>query len=94
MKDADLEQHWTSTIGLKLASTLRPFQKLTMNKAIRRGGRLLIGDEMGCGKTIQAISLAMYYSGEGSTLIICPSSLKYNWKAEFLKFTDLEKYRI
>jgi SNF2 family DNA or RNA helicase len=53
----------------------------------------IIADEMGLGKTLQAISVAMMkrkYFGFTKTLIICPSSVKYQWKAEILKFTGEE----
>lgn len=48
--------------------------------------RLLIGDEPGLGKTLQAIGIvntAQAYP----CLVICPSSLKINWQREFQKFT-------
>lgn len=46
------------------------------------GRRILLADEMGLGKTPQAITLAR---GNGYPIVvICPASLRYNWKAEFL----------
>jgi len=38
---------------------------------------VLIGDEMGVGKTIQAIGLAYIYKNEWPLLIFCPSSLVF-----------------
>lgn len=49
--------------------------------------RILIGDEPGLGKTLQSIGIvdtAKAYP----CLVICPSSLKINWKREFEKLTD------
>ncbi len=54
-------------------------------------GRVLIADEMGLGKTIQAISIAEVLAkacGITKALIVCPTSLKYQWKNEIEKFTD------
>ena len=54
-------------------------------------GRFLLADDMGLGKTIQAIALAELYIKEYSIkkiLIVCPTSLKYQWKSEILKFTE------
>lgn len=56
-----------------------------------RSGRCLIADEMGLGKTIQAIGTAELLKkqfGISSVLIICPTSLKYQWESEIKKFTD------
>lgn len=50
---------------------------------------VLLGDEMGLGKTLSAISVS-----EGNVLVVCPAFLKYNWKAEFLKFTTLKESEI
>ncbi|MCO5601803.1 hypothetical protein L7F22_055928 [Adiantum nelumboides] len=66
----------------KLKETLLPFQLEGVKYALRRGGRCLIADEMGVGKTIQAISLAACYSKEGSILITCPASLRLMWAEE------------
>lgn len=43
---------------------------------------LLIGDEMGLGKTIQAIGILNACADLRRVLIICPASLKLNWKRE------------
>lgn len=54
-------------------------------------GRSLIADDMGLGKTIQAIATAELYQKEmgiSRVLIVCPTSLKYQWKSEIEKFTD------
>ena len=41
----------------------------------------LLADEMGLGKTIQAI-VAMDFSELNNWMVVCPSSLKYNWRLE------------
>jgi len=58
-----------------------------------RAGRVLIGDEMGLGKTIQAIAateiLARHF-GVSKVLVICPTSLKYQWQSEIARFAGRE----
>jgi superfamily II DNA or RNA helicase len=54
-----------------------------------RAGRSLIADDMGLGKTIQAIAACEILArtvGIGRVLIVCPTSLKYQWKQEIEKF--------
>ncbi|MBU6299169.1 MAG: DEAD/DEAH box helicase [Alphaproteobacteria bacterium] len=55
-----------------------------------RAGRALIGDDMGLGKTIQAIAateiLARHF-GVSKVLVICPTSLKYQWQSEIMHFS-------
>lgn len=58
-----------------------------------KAGRSLIGDEMGLGKTIQAIATAeilAQHMGVERVLVICPTSLKYQWEREIAKFTTRE----
>jgi len=55
-----------------------------------RTGRALIGDEMGLGKTIQAIAAAEILArhfGVAKVLVICPTSLKYQWQSEIKRFS-------
>lgn len=49
--------------------------------------RFFLGDEPGLGKTLQSIGV-VDTAGAYPALVICPSSLKINWKREFEKFTD------
>jgi len=52
--------------------------------------RSIIADEMGLGKTIQAIvtaELLKHFRLATSVLIVCPTSLKYQWQKEIEKFT-------
>lgn len=56
-------------------------------------GRALIADEMGLGKTIQALAWIQYRKDIKNILIVCPSSVKINWKEEFEKWV-LRKYDI
>lgn len=72
-----------------LKATLYPYQKEGIRFAFR-AGKSIIADEMGLGKTIQAIGTAELLKREGfisSVLIICPTSLKYQWKKEIERFT-------
>jgi SNF2 family DNA or RNA helicase len=55
-------------------------------------GRSILADDMGLGKTIQAISMAQLmheYFHVQKVLIICPTSLKYQWQSEIEKFTTV-----
>ncbi len=47
----------------------------------------ILADDMGLGKTYQSI-VASLEAGAERVLIVCPSSLKINWKREIENFTD------
>ena len=73
---------------------VRPYvyQREGMEFAARRG-RAILADEMGLGKTLQAIGTAELLYNEGfisSVLIVCPTSLKYQWKREIKAFVGAE----
>lgn len=54
-----------------------------------QAGRALIGDDMGLGKTIQAIAAAEILArhfGVSKVLVVCPTSLKYQWQSEIARF--------
>ncbi|MBR2205910.1 MAG: DEAD/DEAH box helicase [Prevotella sp.] len=72
-----------------LTVSLYPYQKEGIRFAFERG-RSIIADEMGLGKTIQAIGTAELLRREGlaeQILIVCPTSLKYQWQREIERFT-------
>jgi len=72
-----------------IRTRLYPYQKKGVIKIIK-AGMVLLADDMGLGKTIQAIAaveiFAMYFNVK-KVLVICPTSLKYQWKSEIRKFT-------
>jgi SNF2 family DNA or RNA helicase len=65
-----------------LREGLFPHQKDAVHFAIRRQGRVLIGDEPGCGKTIEGIAIACAYAEDWPLLIMCPGIIKKNWEKE------------
>lgn len=65
--------------GLK--RTLFNFQTTGVAYALEKK-RLIIGDQMGLGKTTQAIA-AIDIAHAFPCLVICPSSLKFNWQREW-----------
>lgn len=78
-----------AVLNSMLTVTLYPYQREGVRFAIK-AGKAIIADEMGLGKTIQAIASAEIYMREGmadSVLVVCPTSLKYQWKKEIEKFT-------
>jgi SNF2 family DNA or RNA helicase len=64
---------------------LYPYQKIGVQFADRAGGRCLIADAPGLGKTVQAIAYAQLHNLK--TLIVCPLSVVVNWQREIKKFT-------
>ncbi|MGB3008240.1 MAG: SNF2-related protein [Chitinophagaceae bacterium] len=83
-----------------LKKILRPYQVagyqwLNYLKDIRWGG--ILADDMGLGKTVQALSFLEYLKkdqGNLKAVVICPTTLIYNWENEIKKFTPSLTYRI
>lgn len=60
-------------------------------QALLKAGRTLLADDMGLGKTLQAIAACEILKNEFNVLkvlVICPTSLKYQWKSEINRFCD------
>ncbi len=75
----------------EVQGTLRSYQKEGVHWLERLRLMYLNGilaDDMGLGKTFQAIvAIAQYRKkGRALSLVVCPTSLLYNWKEEFAKF--------
>ena len=73
-----------SALPSSLLKRLYTFQKVGIQFGLDHFGRILLGDEMGVGKTVQAIGLSYLYQRDWPVLVICPSSLKYAWRDELL----------
>ena len=70
-------------------ATLRGYQEEGVNWLERLRSMFLSGilaDDMGLGKTLQAIVAITQIKSTSPAIIICPTSLLYNWKEELHKF--------
>ena len=85
---------------LGLQPILRPYQTagyqwLSYLNDVGWGG--ILADDMGLGKTVQALAMLEYYkSKEGGikAIVVCPTTLIYNWENELKKFTPSLTWRI
>jgi SNF2 family DNA or RNA helicase len=82
-----------SLIPDEIKATLRPYQRegvqwLERLRLMYLNG--ILADDMGLGKTLQAIcALTQHHKVKPKTsLVVCPTSLLYNWKEELSKFHE------
>ena len=69
------------------------YQKWGIKCGLYVGDGFLIGDQPGLGKSIQSLGIAKDRMNRGEVrncLIVCPASLKYNWRDEVTKFLGME----
>jgi hypothetical protein len=73
----------SAAVHLQLPSwvTLRPYQRRNVEAAVRWGGRAIFGDEMGTGKTLQALSTVAHLDGF-PVLVVTPASTRPVWADE------------
>lgn len=77
-----------------LVKVLRPYQLsgyhwLSYLQEVGWGG--ILADDMGLGKTIQALTMLQEFKAEKGkllSLVVCPTTLIYNWQNEVKKFTN------
>jgi SNF2 family DNA or RNA helicase len=70
-------------------SRLFPYQEKGVLFAVK-AGRCILADDMGLGKTLQSIvctEVLRKHFNINTAIIVCPTSLKYQWKTEIEKFT-------
>jgi len=83
-----------------LEHILRPYQVhgfhwLNYLHEVKWGG--ILADDMGLGKTIEALSFLHYYKqthGSLNAIVVCPTTLMFNWENEIKKFTPDLTYHI
>lgn len=88
-----------SPVPKELNADLRSYQLegvhwLERIRSMFLGG--ILADDMGLGKTVQAIVAIsqLKKKSPGCALIVCPTSLLYNWKEEFAKFNNKLKVMV
>ncbi len=83
-------------IPKSLNQTLRQYQKIGfkwLKTLDEYGFGGILADDMGLGKTLQVLSLILAYKESQKQekqpiMVVCPSSLSLNWKAEMQKFAS------
>lgn len=86
------EQYDDKALDSLLRVPLYPFQREGV-RFCASAGRAILADEMGLGKTVQAIATAELLRKERlieQALVLCPTTLKYQWKREIERFTGAE----
>jgi superfamily II DNA or RNA helicase len=78
-----------------LRVSLRGYQAFGARFALAQR-RVVLGDEMGCGKTVQAIAALAHLraDGAGHFLVICPASVLVNWMREVASHSALKAYKL
>lgn len=90
----------SSPLPKEIHAELRPYQTEGVHWLERLRMMYLNGilaDDMGLGKTLQAIvAITQFHNKnkEALSLIVCPTSLLYNWKEELLKFNPKLKVTV
>ena len=73
----------------EIVADVRPYQlagfEWMCNLADNRMGGIL-ADDMGLGKTLQSIMYLVTLPKDSRRMVVCPTSLMYNWKDEFENF--------
>ena len=76
-----------------LTATLRPYQLAGFQWLIflsEAGWGGILADDMGLGKTIQTLTFFQHYKNKNASsrfMVVCPTTLMYNWENEIKKFT-------
>ena len=57
-----------------------------MSRLAHWGAGACLADDMGVGKTVQAIAFMLAHASEGPSLVVAPASVLFNWKCELERF--------
>ena len=90
--ESDITSFNQTPIPIEIQATLRPYQEagfrwLAYLDHIGWGG--LLADDMGLGKTLQTLTFLQHVKnkqGHLQAMVVCPTTLIYNWENEITKF--------
>ena len=79
----------------KLRVRLRGYQDFGARFLLHQG-RALLGDEMGLGKSVQAVAAMAHVATQGAThlLVVCPASVLVTWQREIERHSALTVVRV
>jgi len=79
---------------LNLNKQLYPFQEDGIRFIESRKGRVLLAYDMGLGKTATTIAWLQWHRELRPVIVICPSTIKWNWRLEWQKWTGKQSIQI
>ena len=85
----DAARRLVPTVPATLQAQLRPYQEEGYEWAMRlahAGLGACLADDMGLGKTLQALAVLLARAALGPALVVAPTSLMGNWRAEARRF--------
>lgn len=80
------EQFDLQSLDEPLREALFPFQVEGIQAGLQRHGRVMLADDMGLGKSIQALGMALYYRHEWPLLIVAPASMVAAWAEQAMRW--------
>ncbi len=83
----------TGTAKLKEAQVIRPYQWQAI-ELLRRRGKLLLGDEVGLGKTYTAAGFLVAEPASLPAAVVCDAHMQGQWKEKIEAFTHLRVHKI
>ena len=89
IKQLQAAQGLQSELPTDLQATLRPYQEegyLWAMRLAEAGFGACLADDMGLGKTLQAIAVLLARASSGPALVVAPTSVCGNWRAELERF--------
>jgi SNF2 family DNA or RNA helicase len=78
-----------------MRASLRGYQAFGAKFALCQG-KAMLGDEMGLGKSVEALAAMCHLHVEGRRhfLVVCPASVLVNWTHEIRRHSELEPFRL
>eukprot|EP00392_Amoebophrya_sp_AT5.2_P003537 g3542.t1 len=65
---------------------LKDFQRVGVDFIVQRAFRCLLADDMGTGKTVQALCAACFFREKWPVLVLCPKNALPVWSSEIEKW--------